>query len=114
MHVSAEPTAALNPYEGSEDLNAGEALQLDGELFMEGEGQPIEVGRMKRDLRTLGDDFIETGTWLTTAMEMTWQAAPALLGYPQLADLIGDRHRIIANDWQAASMSILAGRMLHR
>lgn len=108
------PIDALNPYEGAEDLNAGDALQLDGVLFMEGEGEPVEITRLKRDLRTLGDDFIETGTWLATAMEMTWDAATALLGYPQLADLIGDRHRIITNDWQAASMSILAGRLLHR
>jgi hypothetical protein len=28
--------------------------------------------------------------------------------------LLGDRHRIIANDWQAAEMSALAGRILHR
>jgi hypothetical protein len=114
--ATVAPTAidALNPYEGTEDLNAGVALQLDGVLFMEGEGEPVEISRIKRDLHTLADDFIETGTWLATAMEMTWEAATALIGYPQLADLLGDRHRIIANDWQAASMSILAGRLLHR
>ena len=33
---------------------------------------------------------------------------------PPLAGLLGDRHRIIANDWQAAEMSSLAGRILHR
>ena len=44
----------------------------------------------------------------------TWAAASALLGYPALADLLGDRHRIIANDWQAASMSSLAGQLLQR
>ncbi len=110
----AEPFDALNPYEGSVDLNAGEALQLDGILFMEGEGEPVEVTRIKRDLRTSGDDSIETGAWLASAMEATWEAAAALIAYPQLADLLGDRHRIIANDWQAASMSSLAGRLLHR
>jgi hypothetical protein len=36
------------------------------------------------------------------------------VGYAELADFIGDRHRIIANDWQAASMSSLAGRILLR
>lgn len=105
---------ALNPYEGSEDLNAHVALALDGILFMEGEGEPGEVTRIKRDLRTMGDDAIETGSWLTSAMERTWETATALLGYEDLADLLGDRHRIIANDWQAASMSSLAGRLLHR
>jgi len=111
---SSGPIDALNPYEGAEDLNAGEALQLDGVLFMEGEGEPTEIRRMKRDLRTMGDDSIETGAWLAQAMEMTWEAATALIGYAELADLLGDRHRIIANDWQAASMSSLAGRVLHR
>ncbi|MCU0268467.1 MAG: hypothetical protein MUF83_07445 [Acidimicrobiales bacterium] len=111
---AAQPIDALNPYEGAEDLNTGEALQLDGVLFMEGEGEPTEITRIKRDLRTIGDDSIETGTWLAKAMEMTWDAATALVSYPELAGLLGDRHRIIANDWQAASMSSIAGRLLHR
>ena len=34
--------------------------------------------------------------------------------YPPLADMIGERHRIIANDRQAADMSQLAGRLLLR
>ncbi len=112
--VEVAPMDALNPYEGSEDLNADVALALDGILFMEGEGQPGEITRIERDLRTTGDDAVETGAWLSAAMEGTWATASVLVGYPELADLIGDRHRIIANDWQAASMSALAGRILHR
>ena len=112
--VSVETVAGLNPYEGSVDLNSSEATQLDGVLFMEGEGEPVEVTRIKRDLRSVGDESVETGTWLAAAMEATWDAATMLLAYPQLADLLGDRHRIIANDWHAASMSALAGRSLHR
>lgn len=104
----------LNPFEGAEDLNTRDALQLDGILFMEGSDEPVELTRVKRDLRTMADDSIETGSWLTSAMEGTWEAATALLSYSDLADLVGDRHRIIANDWQAASMSSLAGRLLHR
>ena len=104
----------LNPYEGADDLNAPEAIQLAGILFMEGEGEPAEITRIKNDLRTVGEGNITIGAWLGTAMENTWAAASALLGYPTLADLLGDRHRIIANDWQAASMSSLAGRLLQR
>ena len=33
----------LSPYEGAEDLNSAAALQLDGVLFMEGEGRPAET-----------------------------------------------------------------------
>ncbi len=112
--VAPAPVDALNPYEGSDDLNAEVALQLDGILFMEGEDEPAEVTRMKRDLLAMSEDLLATGSWLTAAMEASWEAASALLAYEGLADLLGDRHRIIANDWQAAGMSALAGRLLAR
>lgn len=112
--VTAAPFEALNPYEGADDLNAPEALQLDGILFMEGEGEPAEITGIIQELHAVGDASIKTGVWLAEAMEGTWDAATALVGYAELADFIGDRHRIIANDWQAASMSSLAGRILLR
>ena len=40
--------------------------------------------------------------------------AQALLPHPQLADLLGERHRIIANDWQAAGLDSLIGQLLRR
>lgn len=95
--VSVEDRNALNPYEGSNDLNSPEATQLDGVLFMEGEGEPVEVTRTKRDLRTIGADSIETGTWLAAAMEATWDAATDLLDQVDFtpasvrADLSGTR-----------------------
>ena len=48
---TAEPSARrpFSPYEGAEDLNDPAALQLDGVLFIEGEGEPAEVTRLKRD-----------------------------------------------------------------
>ena len=56
---------AFSPFEGAEDLNDPAALQLDGVLFMEGEGEPAEITRIKRDLRALGDESLATGSWLT-------------------------------------------------
>src|SRR4249920_995525 len=100
---------ALSPFEGAEDLNDPAALQLDGVLFMEGEGEPAEISRLKRDLRAAAEDSIATGDWLASAMQASWDVAAALLDMPELADLLGERHRIIANDWQAAHMSTLAG-----
>ena len=47
-------------------------------------------------------------------MSTGWSMAGALLDYPELSDLLGERHRIIASDWQAAEMSSLAGRLLVR
>ena len=81
---------------------------------MEGEGEPAEITQIKRDLRTAADANIAVGEWLTSAMSASWEVATALLDIPELADLLGERHRIIANDWHAASMSALAGRVLHR
>ena len=105
---------AFSPFEGAEDLNDPVSLQLDGVLFMEGEGEPAEITRIKRELRTMGDDASATGSWLTGAMSASWEMAASLGDVSQLAGLLADRHRIIANDWQAADMSVLAGRILQR
>ncbi len=105
---------SLNPFEGSVDLNDPAALQLDGVLFMEGQGEPAEITHLKRDLRILADDQADTGQWLADAMAATWDTAAALLQFPELADQLGERHRIIANDWQAAEMAMLSARLLGR
>ncbi len=106
--------APLSPFEGAPDLNAAVAVQLDGILFMEGEGEPAEIGKLKRDLHVLTQDATETGEWLAAAMEASWAAAEALLDLGDLADVLGARHRVIANDWQAATLSSLVGRLLQR
>ncbi len=105
---------AFSPYEGAPDLNAAAALQLDGVLFMEGEGEPGEISHLKRDLRTFADDASGAGEWLATAMQSSWDVAAALLDIDELADMLGERHRIIANNWQGASMMSLVARILVR
>jgi hypothetical protein len=112
--ATASERPAANPYQGSEDLNAPGLVAESGILFMEGEGEPVEIGRLKRDLATVASDCQESGAWLAEAMEHSWQVAAALVPFPQLADLLGERHRIIANDWQAAGISALAGRLIAR
>jgi hypothetical protein len=103
-----------NPYAGCEDLNEPATIQHDGVLFMEGGAEPAELGRLKRDLAALGDDFAATGDWLGQAMEASWKSAEALLPQPALADVLGERHRIIVNDWQAAGLSTLVSRLVRR
>jgi hypothetical protein len=105
---------AASPFAGAEDLNAPGLVAESGVLFMEGEGEPSEIRRIKRDLEILAGDLEETGGWLSNAMAQAWQVAGALVEYSSLADLLGERHRIIINDWQAADMQELVARLLRR
>ena len=43
-------------------------------------------------------------------MEASWGLAEALLAYPQLADLLGERHQIIGNNWQNACTAQIIAR----
>ena len=112
--VEPESPSPFSPFEGATDLNDRAALQLDGVLFMEGEGEPAEIAKLKRELRSTAADMLGTGEWLAAAMAASWEMGAALLDIVELADLLGERHRIIANDWQAAGMSMLTGRLLER
>ena len=112
--VVPEATTPFSPYEAAEDLNAPAATQLDGVLFMEGEVEPAEIKHLKRDLRACAEDSVAAGEWLTTAMESSWAVAAVLLDLDGFADVLGERHRIIANNWHGASMVGSAGRMLAR
>lgn len=112
--VDPDRHTPFSPYEGAPDLNATAAIQLDGILFMEGEGEPTEITHLTRDLRTLADDAAAIGEWLATAMAASWAMAETLLDFDALAAVLGHRHRIIANDWQAAGLSALAGRLVAR
>ena len=113
VSATAPRGQAFSPYEGAEDLNASAALQLDGVLFMEGEGEPGEIKHLKRDLRTLSEDATAAGEWLETRCSLVGHRSDARRN-DRLADLLGERHRIIANNWQGASMMTLIGRILLR
>ncbi|MBP0450589.1 hypothetical protein J5Y04_13690 [Kitasatospora sp. RG8] len=104
----------LNPFEGADDLTAPVGLQLRGVLFMDGQGEPVELVHLKRDLARTADDLRSGADWLAAAMQSSWDSARALLDFADFADLLGERHRIILNDWQAAHLADLAGLSLHR
>ena len=99
---------------GAEDLNPPGLVGETGILFMEGEGEPAEIGQLKRDIETLAASAEQTGEWLSAAMAQAWEIAGELVRFDDLIDLLGERHRIIGNDWQAAGMNALAGRYLRR
>jgi hypothetical protein len=69
---------------------------------------------MVTDLRATADGFVHGGEWLVTAMRTSWDVAQSLLRYDGLADVMGERHRIIANDWLCGHMQSLVGALLGR
>jgi hypothetical protein len=112
----AEPAAepAASPYAGAPDLNDSRAIETSGVLFMEGEGEPAEISRIRAELETIATGSEQTGSWLADAMAASWAVAEALLDHPQLADLLGERHHIIANNLQNACTAQLIARYLRR
>ena len=58
--------APLSPFAGADDLNDPAALQLEGVLFMEGEGEPAELTHLIRDLRATAEDYAQRASgWPT-------------------------------------------------
>jgi hypothetical protein len=110
---AGEQTSAI-PFAGAEDLNAPGLVAESGILFMEGENEPAELRRLKREVGSVADETEQGGAWLAEAMEQAWEIAGSLAVYPALADLLGERHRIIADDWQSAGMQTLVARLLRR
>jgi hypothetical protein len=85
MTTPPDHPEAFSAYQGAPDLNAAAALQLDGVLFMEGEGEPGEIGHLKRDLWVFADDASEAGEWLANAMQSSSDIATVELNVGVLA-----------------------------
>ncbi len=107
-------TPLAGPFAGAEDLNAPGLTAESGVLFMEGEGEPAEIVRLRRDLESVASGSEEIGGWLAGAMEQAWQVAGALAAFPVFAAVLAERHQIIVNDWQAAEMQKMIARLLRR
>lgn len=107
-------TAGGPAYTGCEDLNDPTAIETSGVLFMEGAAEPAELTGLKDELRAQAAAGEQTGAWLEEAMSASWQSAGALVRVTPLADLLGERHRIILNNRLAAGMSRLAASVLQR
>jgi len=112
--VSPTDRPVASPFAGARDLNPPGLTAETGVLFMEGEDEPAEIKQLRRDLETLAGDMEAIGEWLSAAMEKSWGVAGALAAYPEFADLLGERHRIIINDWQSAGEQALIARLLRR
>jgi hypothetical protein len=112
VHPTDSPLGS--PFAGAPDLNDSRAIETSGVLFMESGEAPVEIMRIRRELSTAAANAEETGRWLSSAMDAAWSVAAQLLRFPELSDLLGERHSIIANDWRNASMLLLIGRQLTR
>jgi hypothetical protein len=89
-------------------------VRVEGVLLLVNEGDAPEVERIERALRQIGEESLATGEWMTGAMATAWQAAAAMVDIGALADLLGERHRVIVNDWQAAALTTVVGHLLDR
>src|SRR3954465_325100 len=85
------------------------AAELDGVLFLEGQGEPAGLAALRREVRTFSEELVATGGWMAKARASSWTAAGAILDISALDDLLGERHRSIANDWQGARGGAPAG-----
>jgi hypothetical protein len=103
-----------NRYMACEDLNEDAAIQYNGLLFMEGEAEPSEMYQLKQRLDTISKEQESAGEWLSKAMESSWESGIQLIKIPGLEDVLGERHRIITNNWQAAHLSILMAKLISR
>lgn len=114
--TTAEPSAAAagSPFAGAPDLNDDRAIEARGVLFMEGGGEPAEIARIKAELEASAASSEQSGSWLASAMEASWAMAESLLGHPELADLLAERHKIIGSNWQNAGTAQLIARYLRR
>jgi hypothetical protein len=113
VQPAAEPVPS--PFAGAPDLNDDRAIETSGVLFMEGGGEPAEitpdqVRTRDRRRRRRAERF--------PGWHRRWRPpggmAEALLDHPQLADLLGERHRIIGKNWQNACTAQLIARHLRR
>ena len=110
---AARPLTA-QPLRGSPRSELGSRVQLDGILFMEGENEPSEISKLKRDLRALSQDATETGEWLDAAMESSWSAGRVAPGSERAggcARRSASRHR---QRLAGRRLSSLVGRLLQR
>ena len=111
------PPAPNTPPTGPSDNRAG-AQPEQRQPSVDGDGLLAVVKNLSRYHREHEKYYskapLQSGAWLAAAMEASWGMAEALLAYPRLADLLGERHRIIGNNWQNAATAQLVARCLRR
>jgi hypothetical protein len=96
---------------GCADLNALAAIASIGILFMEGQGEPAEIGALKAKLVSLGTGMAQSGKWLADMMVAAWSRESTLLSEEFSAAAL-PRYQTIATNWVGAQEMALVGRLL--
>lgn len=96
---------------GSPDLNDWAAIATSGILFMEGEGEPAEIGRLRERLRGQGAECERYARWLAEKMKAAWPREAALLT-PEMIDLAYSRHIVLMRTTLHGEKVAVAGRLL--
>ena len=112
--VDATPLNAQNPYEGPKTSTPQKQFSSNG-ILVRGRRRGADRNHANQDgFPRRSSRFDQRQHLVGSGDGEKLVCNHGLLTYPQVADLLGDHHRIIANEWQAASMSSLAGRVLDR
>lgn len=96
---------------GSPDLNDWAAIATSGILFMEGEGEPAEIDRLRERLRGQAAEYERYARWLGEKMEAAWPREAALLT-PDMIDLAYSRHMVLLRTTLHGEKVAVAGRLL--
>jgi len=96
---------------GCEDLSDVTAVAATGILFMEGEGEPLELSRLKGKLRETSRALAETAQQLDGHMDAAWQRELALLT-PALARAAYHRFEVLTRTTLASGKKGVASRLL--
>jgi hypothetical protein len=96
---------------GCTDLNELNAISMVGVLFMEGEGEPIEIKVLKAKLTALAASWRRAGEWLAAKMEAAWDRERAMYE-PALIAVAHQRYNTIVVNWRGSRERQLAARVL--
>jgi hypothetical protein len=96
---------------GCEDLSDVAAVAATGILFMEGEGEPLELSRLRQRLGETSRALAETAEQLDRHMDAAWQRELALLS-PALARAAYHRFEVLTRTTLASRKKEVASRLL--
>jgi hypothetical protein len=93
------------------DLNVFQAIHDIGILFLEGAGEPPEIGILKTRLGDLSTEIGENGRFLATMMGGAWERESMMLA-PDLIIAAWPRLQVVASNWRSALGMVVMGRLL--